>query len=446
MKSEHGLRADASRIWTAALRAVGAETAVRRHLKRQGHEIRVARKKFDLSRAGHVWLIGAGKAAAPMARAFEKILGRYLSGGLVVTKYGHGMPLKKVQLLEAGHPLPDANSAAAAVAMISFIRSQVLPGDLVFCVLSGGASALLSSPTPDFTWEEKQACTHLMLNAGADIHQLNTVRKHLSSLKGGGLARLLAPTPVVALVLSDVVGDRLDTIASGPLAPDPSTFADSVEILRLLQIYDRVPESVRRRFAAGVAGEQPETPKSEDPCFRSVLNVVVGSNSLACSEAAATARRLGYKTAVLTTVLEGDTREAARFHLSIAQEIVAAGRPIRRPACLISGGETTVKVTGTGKGGRNQEFALACARALASLPAPCVVASVGTDGTDGPTDAAGAVADGSTLQRSLKYGATFLSNSLNNNDSYVFFERLGDLIITGPTGTNVADLRLVLIG
>jgi glycerate 2-kinase len=436
---------DAARIWNAALRAVDAETAVRKIVKRSGAVLQINSRRFDLNKIGRVWILGAGKAAAPMGQAIERILGKFLAGGLLVTKYNHSLPLKRLEVLEAGHPLPDENGLAAAERMMALAKDCIKSEDLVLCLLSGGASSLLVSPARGITLQDKLACTQLLLNGGADIHELNAIRKHLSNLKGGGLARLLAPARIAALALSDVVGDDLSTIASGPLAPDPTTFDDCCEIFRRLRVEDRIPSSVKQRFNLGVAGQIEETPKSGDPIFRGIESFIVGSNAQACTAAAQAAKRLGYNTIVLTSRLEGDNREAAKFHMSLASEIALQRRPLRRPACIISGGETTVQVTGQGKGGRNQEFALHCVKHLASLAAPCVVASLGTDGTDGPTDAAGAIADNSTLVRSMKYGAQFLSESIGNNDSYSFFKRLGDLIITGPTRTNVMDLHIVLL-
>jgi len=230
------------------------------------------------------------------------------------------------------------------------------------------------------------------------------------------------------------------------LIADPSTFGDCLETLLRLDLMDRIPASIRSHLEDGAAGQVPETPKAGDPAFRNVTSLMVANNSAACAAAAREARRRGYRTMILTARLEGDTRQAARFHMSIAEEIVIERRPLRRPACLLSGGETTVRVTGTGAGGRNLEFALCCVRPLASIAAPCLVASLGTDGTDGPTDAAGAIADNTTMARSLKFSSRFLAEALDNNDSYHFFKRLGDLIITGPTGTNVMDLHIILIG
>jgi glycerate 2-kinase len=446
VKSTRQLRLDAARIWTAALDAANPEMAVRKHVKRRGNELRVNHWVYDLGKFKRVWVLGAGKAAAPMGRALEKILGHHLTGGILVTKYRHGLPLKITELLEAGHPLPDANGVAAGVGIRNLAEKEVGPADLVFCLLSGGGSALLVAPAAGITLEDKLACTQLLMNAGANIHELNAVRKHLSDLKGGGLARSLGGVAIISLILSDVVGNELHTIASGPLVPDPTTFRDCQAIVRRLRVTGQIPPSIRRRIEAGVAGKIPETPKPGDPIFRTTHNVVVGSNAQACASAVRQARRLGYRSMVLTSRLEGDNREAARLHMSIAQEIIFEGRPLRRPACLVSGGETTVEVTGGGTGGRNQEFVLHCARPLGHLPSPCVVASLGTDGTDGPTEAAGAVADNSTLSRSLKFGAHFLTESLINNDSYHFFKRLNDLIQTGPTRTNVMDLHILLLG
>ena len=446
MKSHRTLRADAGKIWSAALRAVNPELAVRSCVRRRGSRLTVGSRRIELDEVEDVWIVGAGKAAAPMAQALERVLGKRVSGGMLVTKYGHGLPLKRISLLEAGHPLPDANGLAAGEQLIRFVHENVKPADLVFCLLSGGGSALLVAPAAGISLEDKLECTRRLLRAGASIHEMNSIRKHLSAIKGGGLARLLCRGTVISLILSDVVGDSLDTIASGPLVPDKTTFADCLEILHKFGITDLVRPAVKNRLEEGAAGKVPETPKQGDPVFRQKENWIVGSNAKACTSAAAAARRLGYRTLVLTSQLEGDTGEAAGFHMSVAEEVVFQNRPLRRPACLISGGETTVRVKGGGKGGRNQEFVLSCAARLARIPAPIVVASIGTDGTDGPTDAAGAVADNTTLARSIKFGARFLQDSLNDNNSYEFFKRLGDLIITGPTRTNVMDIRLILIG
>jgi len=290
------------------------------------------------------------------------------------------------------------------------------------------------------TLSEKRDLTCLLLAAGADIHEINAVRKHLSRIKGGELARLASPARVESLLLSDVVGDNLDVIGSGPTAPDVSTFADAAAVLKRYDIWRRAPESVRVRLECGFRGEIPETPKPGDAAFRRVRNTVIGSNRLALTAAAGRARELGYRTLILSSEIVGETREIARMHAAILREAAHAGRPVKPPACIISGGETTVTLTGNGLGGRNQEFALAAALDIAGLP-NAVVFSAGTDGTDGPTDAAGAIADGATLVRNPD-----ARRHLDNHDSYRYFESLGDLVKTGPTHTNVMDVRLMLIG
>ena len=445
MKSPHQLRVDVARIWHAALGAVDPAAAVRRFVSRTGSRLSVGTQQLDLGAVSRIWVLGAGKAVAPMAQALERILGDRLEGGVLVTRYGHGSPLRKLELLEAGHPLPDENSVAAGRRFMSMAKN-IRPRDLVLFLLSGGGSALLAAPAPGLTLDDKLECTRLLLNSGASIQETNAIRKHLSCLKGGGLARLLGGVPVISLILSDVVGDDPDVIASGPLVPDTTTFRDCEEILRRLHIERLVPAAVRQRLKAGCAGTIPENPKPGNPLFRKKTHLIVGSNSQACDAAARTARRLGYHTLVLTSTLTGNTAEAARFLMSVLGEIVARERPLRRPACLISGGETTVKVTGTGRGGRNQEFVLHCVRSCAHLRAPCLVGSLATDGTDGPTDAAGALADNTTLARSIKFGADFLAECMEDNNSYEFFRRLGDQIVTGPTRTNVMDLQFLLAG
>lgn len=446
MKSPRALRTDAVRIWTAALRAVDSESAVRKIVKLEGDCLQINRRRFDLGKIRNLWVLGAGKTAASMGLAIEKILGDRIAGGILVTKYGHSLPLKKLEIIEAGHPLPDANSLVSASRIMAFAKERIEREDLVLCLLSGGASALLASPADGITLEDKLTCTQLLLRNGADIHDLNAVRKHLSKIKGGEFARILAPAGIVSLILSDVVGDDVSTIASGLTVPDVTTFKDCINIFQRLRLSEQMPPAVKRRFELGTTGKIKETPKPGDPAFRKSEFVIVGNNAHACTAAARTAKSLGYNAMILTSQLEGDNGEAARFHMNIANEIVFRRRPVRRPACVISGGETTVRIVGKGKGGRNQEFVLHCIKQLADLPLPCVVASLGTDGTDGPTEAAGAVADNATLNRSIKYGVHFLMESLNNNDSNTFFKRLDDLIITGPTKTNVMDLHILMIG
>ena len=439
---ETALRRNALKIFRAALKAADPEEAVTRWFSASGGFVRAAGRRYPISAFDRVLVLGAGKAGALMARAVERVLGSRVTSGLVNVKYGHVARLRRVELNECGHPVPDAAGIAGAE-RIAALAESAGPRDLVLCVISGGASALLPYPAPPIALAEKQSLTRLLLASGANIHEMNAVRKHLSRIKGGQLARLAAPATVIALLLSDVIGDNLDVIGSGPTAPDPSTFADAVGILKRYGVYGQAPESVRRRLEGGLRGEIEETPKPGDPVFRRVQNLVVGSNRLAVDAAAAAAKSLGYRPLVLSTSIEGETRDVARMHAAIAREIVETGRPVKPPACVISGGETTVALRGRGKGGRNQEFALAAAIDLAGLPRT-VVLSGGTDGTDGPTDAAGAIADGRTLSRAAALGLNAKA-ALADNDSYSFFQPLRDLLMTGPTNTNVMDVRLMLI-
>jgi glycerate 2-kinase len=415
------LRRHALAIFKAGLAAADPVAAVTRHLQR-----------LDFQRYSHIYVIGAGKAGASMAQAAERVLGRRITAGLINVKDGHTAKLRRIELNECGHPVPDQRGVDGTD-RIAAIASSAGRDDLVLCLISGGASALLPAPPPPITLAEKQAITRLLLACGADIHELNAVRKHLSRLKGGQLARLASPARVEALLLSDVIGDDLDTIGSGPTAPDRSTFAAAAAILEKYQLADRVPSSIRGRIAAGARGELPETPKPGDAVFSRVRNTIIGSNRLALAAAARHARKLGYRTTVLSSSIEGETREIARMHAAIA-------RDARPRTCIVTGGETTVTLRGPGLGGRNQEFVLAAAIDIAGLH-ETVILSAGTDGTDGPTDAAGAIADGATLQRNPD-AARYLAA----NDSYHYFESLGDLIVTGPTNTNVMDVHLILVG
>ena len=429
------LSRDALRIFRAALKAAAPSEAVLRHVKLARNVLNVGRQRYRLDAFRNVYVIGAGKASAQMAQPIERLLGKRIAAGLINVKYDHTARLRRIALNECGHPIPDRNGELGAQ-RIADIARQAGPDDLVVCLISGGASALLPLPTPPLTLEEKQATTRLLLHCGANIHELNCVRKHISAVKGGQLAQLAWPATVLTLILSDVIGDDLDVIGSGPTVPDRSTFAEARAIFSKYGIAAKVPAAVRERLSENA----PETPKPGDEIFEHVQNVIVGSNRLAVDAAAQQARALGYHTLVLSTFIEGETRDVARVHAAIAKEIRATGRPIKPPACVISGGETTVTIRGNGQGGRNQEFVLAAALDIDGLK-DVVILSAGTDGTDGPTDAAGAIANGSTIARAGLDAVAYLAN----NDSYHFFENLGDLIKTGPTGTNVADVRIVLV-
>ena len=431
-------RKPALAILKAALKAADPMEAVLRHLSVTNGIMRAGSQRYKLSAFKNIYVVGAGKACAAMAVAIELLLGKQITEGFLNVKYGHLAKLRRIQLNECGHPVPDENGMRGAQE-IGRIAAKANKDDLVLFLVSGGASALLPFPAQPITLAEKQAVTELLLRSGANINEMNAVRKHISSLKGGQLAALANPATVVSVILSDVIGDKLDVIGSGPTAPDSSTFVDAQAVFVKYGLTDQIPDSIRQRIEDGIRGLIPETPKR----LTRTQNLVVGSNQLALDAAAAEAKRLGYRPMILSSFIEGETREIARMHVAIAKEIVIFGRPSKAPMCLISGGETTVAIKGEGKGGRNQEFVLAAAIDIQDLPGVCIL-SAGTDGTDGPTDAAGALCDSTTISRASREGLD-ANDFLNRNDSYHFFEPLGDLIKTGPTGTNVMDVRLIVI-
>jgi hydroxypyruvate reductase len=378
-----------------------------------------------------------------MAAAVEDILGERLPvTGSVTVRYGQSVPTRRVPIREAGHPMPDAAGVSATREMVAALESATRD-DLVVCVISGGGSALLTLPFGGISLADLQQTTDALLRCGATIGEINVVRKHLDSVKGGGLARLAAPAQLITLVLSDVVGNPLDAIASGPTVPDTSTFADALDVFERYKLWSALPPSVTDRIRRGVRGEWPETPKPGDPLFARTQTVVVGSNLLACQAAAAAAAELGLRSLILSTYVEGEAREVGRVLAGILREVDASGHPLARPCCLVAGGETTVTVRGQGTGGRNQELALAAATALRGLDG-VLLASIGTDGSDGPTDAAGAWVNGATLDRATALGLD-ASAAIADNDSYTFFEAMGgsNLIRTGPTNTNVNDIYLL---
>ena len=441
--SSEQLRSDARQIFDAAVNAVDAEQCVRSFVSRDGDSLTIDGRSYDLSSFDSVFVVGAGKASPRMAQPLVEILGDRLTGGVINTKYEHAEELGVIDVVECGHPVPDEPGVAGTNQILSLLE-KADESSLVICLLSGGGSAIMPAPVEGCTLEDKQETTRLLLECGANIVELNAVRKHLSKVKGGGLARAAFPASVVALMLSDVIGDPMDVIASGPTVPDTSTYKTCMDIFEKYEIFDQLPASVRDRMKSGLDGTVPETPKPGDEALSVVQNVVVGSNGLAVQAAYAKANELGYNTIKLTTRLEGEAKEIAHVHAAIAKEIISSGEPVARPACVIAGGETTVTVRGSGKGGRNQEMALAAAQLLRGW-SPVVFFSGGTDGTDGPTDAAGAVADGDTIDRAESQGLSAISY-LKDNDAYHFFKPLGDLVMTGPTGTNVADVAFVLVG
>jgi hydroxypyruvate reductase len=436
-------RRHAEAIFRAAVDAVRPDACIARIAQRRGEILSLGQTEIDLTQIDHLYLLGAGKASAAMAAAMEALLGDRITAGRICVKYDHGAPLTHCTLLEAGHPIPDAAGVAAAEAILE-LADQAGERDLVICLISGGGSALLPLPLPGLTLADKQATTHQLLASGAAIHDINTIRKHLSAIKGGRLAQAAAPAQVISLLLSDVVGDDLDVIASGPTVPDASTYVDCLAILKRYQLDRRVPAGVRRLVAQGVAGDLADTPKADDPAFRQVVNIVVGSNLDALTAARERAAALGYPPLVLTSRLEGEAREVARFLSAILTEAQHSGQPQPPPLCLLSAGETTVTLKGKGKGGRNTELALAAAGHLEGTT-ECVLLSGGTDGSDGPTDAAGAIVDGQSAAKAAAKGFN-LETALADNDSYTVLAATGDLLKTGPTRTNVMDLQIGLAG
>ncbi len=436
------LRDSALAIYRAALDAADPRAAIRRAVQREGDTLRIDMRKYDLSR-GHVFVVGFGKASAAMAEAIEGICGDKIARGAVSVKYGHTLPLRKIQLLEAGHPLPDANSIHSAEEILDVLRGA-RESDLVICVISGGGSAILELPVDGISLDNLRVTTDTLLRSGATINEMNAIRKHLSQVKGGQLGRYANGAHIVSLILSDVIGSPIDTIASGPTAPDSTTYADALDVIDRRGLRTQSPVSVIHHLERGTHGEIPETPKGNDPMFARVQNVIVADNTIACNAALEASRERGFNALLLSSFIQGQAREIAKMLAAIAKEIAQSNRPVPRPACIIVGGETTVSIRGTGTGGRCQELALAAAIEIAGIDNGVILAG-GTDGTDGPTDAAGAIVDGTTVVRAAERGLDARA-FLSNNDAYHFFQPLDDLIMTGPTNTNVNDVMLTLVG
>jgi hydroxypyruvate reductase len=436
----------------AALDAVDPSAAIKGQINLTNDLLSIGENIYNLSGIDRIFLVSFGKASLPMASATIEILGDKLTQGIAIYKSIPSLSTKNYSALiksksrftifEGSHPVPDESNLFATKNIIELL-STTTRKDLVIILISGGGSALLISPVKNITLKDLQLLTQSLLSCGANINQINCLRKHLSKVKGGLLARLSAPAHIAALILSDVINDPLDVIASGPTVPDPTSFGEALSILGKFDLTIKIPPSILDYLTQGVEGKYPETPKFGDPIFTRVSNTIIGNNKLSCQAAKVQAVAEGYKCFILSTRLQGEARVAGRILGSIAKQITTSKEHIFRPACLIAGGETTVTLTGNGHGGRNQELALASSASLQGLSNTMLI-TLATDGEDGPTDAAGAVVTGKTLDRGRSLGLD-ADEFLLRNDSYHYFHPLGDLIITGPTGTNVCDLTLLFL-
>ncbi|MCC7201435.1 MAG: glycerate kinase [Nitrospirae bacterium] len=435
-------------IFNFAIKAADPYRAVMGKLRVAGDKIILPEEEYNLNGFRRIVVIGAGKAVSPMARAIEEIFEGKIEEGIIIVKYGHTGLLRKVRQIEASHPLPDFNGVRGTNEIMDVLK-RADEKTLVICLVSGGVSSLLVSPIDDVGLENKRAVTDLLLKAGANIDELNAVRKHISNVKGGRMAELAYPATIYTMILSDVIGDRLDVIASGPTVPDPTTYKDAVEVIRKYGLEDRIPVRVVKILEGGEKGKHKETPKGGEEFFRKARTVILGGIKEAIDAAREKAEAMGFTVDIVTSELQGEAKEVAK---DLAVRAIEARNDMKagdKPLCLISGGETTVTVKGNGLGGRNQELALAFAIEIAGKRGITLL-SAGTDGTDGPTEAAGAIVDSRTMSLAREYGldAEFY---LENNDSYHFFEKLDSLsrerhhLKTGPTGTNVMDLQIIMV-
>ncbi|HUT65642.1 MAG TPA: glycerate kinase [Spirochaetota bacterium] len=463
MIEEKKIYEDLKSIFLAGLQKVDPYIMVKDHLRLEDETLIVeaehGRLVFDLREYDKVFVIGAGKATAKMAAALEEVLKERISEGIISVKYGHTEPLERIKIVEAGHPVPDMKSVEAAD-LVEKLGRKADSHTIVINLISGGGSALLVKPLTyetahgpvSLTLEEIRLTTEALLSCGAPIEAINCIRKHLSGIKGGRLAQIIHPATGINLILSDVVGDRLDTIASGLTTGDETTYLEALDILKRYEIAKTIPDLVLQSITMGANGELPETPKKGDPVFERTHNILIGTNYLALMGACYQAQRLGYTVLLLSSQITGEAREAAKVLLGIGKDILKHGIPVKRPACIVSGGETTVTLRGNGKGGRNTELALSFFQGLEADQEGTegiYLLSAATDGNDGPTDAAGAFASSGLLEKldGLRAEKRSLSidGYLRNNDSYSFFDAIGAIFKTGPTNTNVCDIQILIV-
>lgn len=437
---EFNLKKDIEQLFLAGVASVLPDKLIKSQVKLCGDILSIQNYSFCLSDFENIVVIGAGKATALMAKEIESLLQNHLIVGHVVVKYDHGCRLSKIEISEAGHPLPDENGLIATRRIVAF-ATQAGHSDLVICLFSGGASALLVDCPEGITLHDLAVTNELLIKSGADIGEINAVRKHISKIKGGQLARAIYPAQVISLILSDVVGDRLEVIASGPTFPDPTTFADAMEIVKKYGLMEKMPMSVIRHLQKGIKGEIAETPKSGDIIFSNVRNVIIGNNRMALEASCRKAVELGYEAYVIADNVQGDEEETANFILNTVEKYKKNIGKV--PICLLFGGEPTIKVMGNGLGGRNQHLALYLATKLENNPGITILCG-GTDGTDGPTDVAGAIVDYKTMKIAREKNID-PEDYLKNSDSYHFFRLVGGHLVTGSTRTNVMDMIITII-
>jgi len=437
LTDRNSLKETGLHITNSALIAVDPYIATKTLIHLDGEILSIGSLQFDLSKKENIYVLGGGKAVYPVAKALEEILQERIKEGLIVVKEGHQGILEKIKIRKAAHPIPDQAGFNAAKE-IKTIAEKAQEEDMVFWINTGGISALAPLPVTFITLEEKKRIHQLLLSSGANIKEINTVRSHLSDIKGGKLALSIFPAEIINLIVSDNPGDPLHV---GPTGLDHTTFSEAVAILKRYDLWDKFPESAKKYLLT--ATPDLETPKNFGNYKSLVHSFLLVRNSMACRGAIEKAEKLGFNTLFLSSCMEGESREVAKVHAAIGKEVVSSGNPITRPACVVSGGETVVTVKGDGLGGSNLEFALAAAIEIEGMD-NIVVVSLGTDGTDGLTPAAGAIVDGNTVRKAKNLGLNPLK-FLKRNDSYHFFKNLNDLIITGHTDTNVMDIRLVLL-
>jgi len=433
-------RQNAIDIYLNGVEAVRPNRLIQNIVSVNGNTLRIEHLLFDLSIIENIYIVGAGKACASMAQAIETILGQRITGGHVITKYAHALPLLSITLTEAGHPIPDENGVRGTEYILSIVKSAT-ERDLIICLISGGGSALLIDVPEGCTLDDVKSVNRILLKAGANIREINCIRKHISSIKGGLLAKVSAPSKLVSLILSDVIGDPLDVIASGPTVADPTTFYDAISIINKYGIETEMPTSILKVIRDGLRKSRPETLKESDGELLYVNNFIIGNNVIALNAAKDKAESLGYKSVIITNQLEGELEDVASYIFNTVKNHVIPGSSVKK--CLLFAGEPTIKVTGKGTGGRNQHLALILSGLIKDIP-EITILSGGTDGTDGPTDAAGAVVDSLTWKHAMDLHLD-IEQYIENFDSYNFFKQEGGLIITGATQTNVMDLMIVLI-